>query len=220
MSPSMAPSPVIPEAKRLERVRERFGIPTLKEFHKRLTEGREYGVSYEAVRNYHYDRKAPADYLGQVAKVFGVRLRWLVLGEGPMTPEDAPTLEKGQQASSTLWDLFERCASPLVREHGAQLIIGAWVHALHQLISSFPEGPDGLTEADYAELGRVLMWMAEDTAFKLGFFSREHTSLVAFQTYFGGYFQTLALAMPDPRQGRSREEFLAQFKKEATDGTP
>jgi len=39
-------------------------------------------VSYEAVRNYHFNREAPAKYHAQVAKKFGVRLEWLITGEG------------------------------------------------------------------------------------------------------------------------------------------
>ena len=75
---------------RLEHVRELHGIETLKEFHERI--GGDDFKSYSAVRNYHHcdhdpkrERVAPADYLARVAKVFGVRLEWLITGERPVT---------------------------------------------------------------------------------------------------------------------------------------
>ena len=91
-----APKPVTAMARRLEAVRERFGVPSMRAFHARLAEGWEGDdvVSYEAVRNYHYDRAAPAAYLARVAAVFpGVRLLYLVAGEEPMLEEE----EQAQQ---------------------------------------------------------------------------------------------------------------------------
>ena len=92
------PEPINEMAKRLEAVRERFGVPSMRAFHAKLDDGwsKEDGrVSYEAVRNYHYDRDAPASYLARVAKVFeGVRLEYLVSGDGPMTKEEELTKEE------------------------------------------------------------------------------------------------------------------------------
>ena len=85
-APRPGPAPKTEMAQRLEHVRKMRGIPTLSEFHRKLIEPRDEGdafqVSYAAARNYHYDRDAPASYLVRVADVFGVRLRWLLTGEG------------------------------------------------------------------------------------------------------------------------------------------
>lgn len=82
--------PIHPVSTRLEQVREHFGVATVKDFWKELTQGRDYAVSYEAVRNYHFDREPPLDYLRQVHARFGVRLSWLVDGNGGMLEGAAP----------------------------------------------------------------------------------------------------------------------------------
>jgi hypothetical protein len=68
-------------------------MPSLRSFWQRLREGWDDGVSYEAVRGYHYDREPPAAYLARVAQVFGVRLEWLITGTGPQTNLDAALLD-------------------------------------------------------------------------------------------------------------------------------
>lgn len=78
--------PKRPISRRLEDVRTHFQVQSLRKFHRQLAESwpKHESVSYEAVRNYHYDRDAPASYLARVSSVFGVNLRWLVTGEGEM----------------------------------------------------------------------------------------------------------------------------------------
>ncbi len=73
---------------RLEQVREEKGFSTLKDFWRQLIEGDQYEVSYEAVRNYHFNRQPPVAYLARVADVFGYRLEWLIKGEEPRTVEE------------------------------------------------------------------------------------------------------------------------------------
>ena len=81
-----APPAEMPSAKRLEDVRAWAGVPSLRGFWQQLAENWMEGrVSYEAVRNYHYDREAPAAYLARVAKVFNVSLVWLITGDDHMT---------------------------------------------------------------------------------------------------------------------------------------
>lgn len=97
-----APKPVSQMARRLEAVRERFGVPSLRAFHARLVDGWEGPevVSYEAVRNYHYDRDAPVAYLARVAAVFpGVRLAYLVSGQEPMMEEEQQWAESREAAT-------------------------------------------------------------------------------------------------------------------------
>ncbi|CAN5872093.1 hypothetical protein BH11GEM2_BH11GEM2_06660 [soil metagenome] len=64
-----SPAPRTASAKALEYVRAHERIPSLRGFWETLG-GKASGVSYEAVRNYHYDRKAPMSYLLLVAKKF------------------------------------------------------------------------------------------------------------------------------------------------------
>ena len=86
-----APPPQTRTAVRLEEVRARVGIPSLRAFWTRLVEGQGVGagwddpVSYEAVRNYHHNREPTPSYLARVAEVFGFRLEWLVADWGEPT---------------------------------------------------------------------------------------------------------------------------------------
>ena len=93
-------------AQRLERVRERVGAANVRDFWKRLMDkaGSEYSVSYEAVRNYHSGREAPASYLVAVARAFGFNLMWLASGEGPATPGDAVVVQK--PLGDAVWEAF------------------------------------------------------------------------------------------------------------------
>lgn len=79
-------------AARLEDVRlSAPGQPDIKTFWRQVkrraeTLGRGRDVpTYAAARMYHIGREAPAPYLALVAETFGVRLWWLVTGEGPRT---------------------------------------------------------------------------------------------------------------------------------------
>ena len=81
--PNPPPKPGISE--RLERVRAHMGYQSKRAFWQRLCEGWDEAVSYEAVRNYHYDREPPPSYLARVVRVFPeVRLEWLVTGAWEM----------------------------------------------------------------------------------------------------------------------------------------
>lgn len=83
-----APPPQTGTAERLEKVRARVGIPSLRAFWARLKEDWDDPVSYEAVRNYHHNREPTPSYLARVAEVFGFRLEWLVADRGePTTAE-------------------------------------------------------------------------------------------------------------------------------------
>jgi hypothetical protein len=79
-----APQPIGAIARRLERVRTKEGFPTLRAFLSRLKEGWSgpaSAVSYEAVRNYHFDREPPVTYLARVNEVFPqYTLLWLATG--------------------------------------------------------------------------------------------------------------------------------------------
>ena len=48
-------------------------------------------VSYEAARNYHFDRDPPVSYLIRVSKIFNVSLEWLATEVGAF--ESGPEIE-------------------------------------------------------------------------------------------------------------------------------
>lgn len=70
---------------RLEHVRSRKGYKSRRAFWQALCDGWDDRVSYEAVRMYHWKREPPPSYLARVAEVFGVRIEWLITGEGRVT---------------------------------------------------------------------------------------------------------------------------------------
>lgn len=76
-------------ARRLEYVRQAVQCRTLRDFWRRLTQGGEYEISYEAIRNYHSDRDPPVEYLIRVSEVFGCSLEWLATGEKQPWPADS-----------------------------------------------------------------------------------------------------------------------------------
>jgi hypothetical protein len=84
--------------RRLEEVRKAAGFDSLHAFWQRLTSG-DYHVSYEALRNYHFNRQPTLEYLAQVARAFGYRLEWLVYGEEPkLTADWVETIRSGGRA--------------------------------------------------------------------------------------------------------------------------
>ena len=89
-------------ANRLEFIRSKVQCDTLRDFWRELTKG-DYRVSYEAVRNYHYDREPPVDYLVQVSSVFDVNLRWLATGDGQPWPEEPGIDKAAEEASGESW---------------------------------------------------------------------------------------------------------------------
>ena len=135
--------PENPENVRLERVRRERGYSdSLWNFWKELcshppgdlkaktdNDGN-YQISYEAVRNYHYNRHAPGHYYGQVARVFGVRLEWLISGDGGMTHDEDNALRAAEASGfeyqdgmfvDTAWSDEERRAAHLRRHiHSAK----------------------------------------------------------------------------------------------------
>lgn len=95
----------VPETKtasRLEFVRTKVQCTTLREFWRELTKA-DYDISYEAVRNYHYDREPPVDYLVQVSTTFDVNLTWLATGQGQPWPEEPGIDEAAEEAAGETW---------------------------------------------------------------------------------------------------------------------
>lgn len=95
-------APETDTAGRLEFVRSKVQCNTLRDFWRELTRG-EYEISYEAIRNYHYDREPPVDYLVQVSNVFDVNLRWLATGAGQPWPEEPGIDRAAEEAAGEAW---------------------------------------------------------------------------------------------------------------------
>lgn len=130
-------------AKRLEDVRTNVArIPSLRGFWQRVVEDWPEDllgppVSYEAVRNYHFDRDAPVSYLAQVARVFGVRLEWLAYGAGAMTEEDERLRAAEERAIQEAGNLVADAHAEIVEAFGpggerlergflASLVVRTW----------------------------------------------------------------------------------------------
>lgn len=108
-----------PISARLEKVRAHFDVESKRAFHRRLSDGWGDSVSYEAVRNYHYDREPPPSYLARVAEVFpDIRIEWLVAGKGEMT--ETAQARRRDPVSGWMDSLRERLPSLSVMATGAQ----------------------------------------------------------------------------------------------------
>lgn len=148
-------SPKRPIPSRLEDVRALFGIPSLKAFWAQLCEGwqEKEAVSYEAVRNYHYNRDAPASYLARVSEVFGVSLKWLVTGEGEVFPR--PQEEVFRQILSAYPELKQLTRGQ--QELVIDLVVELWYQA--------PDHPNPTESPE--EIDRQLLELAGDVTLLL-----------------------------------------------------
>lgn len=93
-----SPAPRHPISRRLEDIRKRAGIPSVKDFWKRLEEAGPEGesfVSYASARLYHYDRTPSIEYLLRVVRVFGASLWSLATGEDEQPPTGSASADPG-----------------------------------------------------------------------------------------------------------------------------
>lgn len=134
--------PRTPEAKRLEELRAAKEIRSLKTFWEGLggpispmgeggyalpvdEEGR-YKISYEAVRNYHYDRQPPNHYFIRVAEVYSALVPWLMYGQGGMFDKEETDEETSQPLARAASALSSRIEIPYLE---AQQTLDRWVRA-------------------------------------------------------------------------------------------
>lgn len=124
------PPPETPMAERLEQVRTTIArAPSLREFWRQVSDGWPEGVgepvSYEAVRNYHYNRDAPVSYLVAVSKVFGVPLSFLATGEHdePAVSSDWTADDVIADATWTALDALNNMVAVAVRA-GLHVVVG------------------------------------------------------------------------------------------------
>lgn len=86
-----------PIAKRLEQVRKRYGIRSIRAFWQKLVEEGGVDVTYAGARFYHTSREAPVSYLEGVTKAFPeVRMDWLTTGRGEMTEAEEEAARKSR----------------------------------------------------------------------------------------------------------------------------
>ncbi len=147
-------NPAIPEAKRLEYLRLNYldEMP-LAEFHRLLTQTDDYQISYAGIRNYHTTRKAPVDYYAQVSRVFGIRLEWLLFGEGEMTASIAEA--HGARTESEDWIGSLPQVAPTVWDPSDQVAQAAFLDCMRRLDLARPGGRP-LTPEENNNLARVI----------------------------------------------------------------
>ena len=111
--------------RRLQEARLSQGF-SQKDWHRGL-EGNGYKVSLSSVRNYEIgdealgstSRMPPADYIAQVAEVFGIRPEWLLYGREPMMEDpltDGGSDERSDEESDEESDALEQAESIFGKE--------------------------------------------------------------------------------------------------------
>ena len=197
-------NPTIPEAKRLEYIRlEYLNRMPLAEFHRLLTQTDEYRISYAGVRNYHTTRKAPVDYYARVSRVFGIRLEWLLFGEGEITGPlaDAQEARSGSkdwadslpQVASTVWDPKD------------QVTQAAFLDCMHRLDLARP-GTKPLTQNQRENLARVLDTLVAGTLWILRG-DREVPSI-----FLRSILLALGQGLAGPKKGSTYQGIMKRMK--------
>jgi hypothetical protein len=195
-----SPAPTDPICSRLEDVRKLAGVPTLRDFWKRLTAkkspaGPAYQVSYGSVVKYHFNREPPATYLARVSEVFGVSLVWLVTGEGAAT-QDLLAARQAQRAKGLRRRVEEAfheelaALGPEALEAIEAILWRLWRSARFANLQAFstPEAADKHMVAVARELARALKAPLET----LGLSLADLPSPLATENYLSGVALALA----------------------------
>ena len=173
-------------------MRRRTGERSLRAFWVRLVaeSGRpaDEQVSYEAVRNYHYDREPTVKYLKTVARVFGVPLEWLATGKGPQAVA-APAFPHVDKMPGIL-------ARAGLTEATRALFNEVW--RLYLLAA-----PEGYPLRAYPELGAGLdlLSLLELPLEMWGLRHRDTMNERELNTYYAAMLHALTLAIPEPASG-------------------
>lgn len=196
--------PTIPEAKRLEQVRLEYldGMP-LAEFHRLLTETDGYRVSYAGVRNYHTTRKAPVDYYAQVSRVFGIRLEWLLFGDGAMTQSaqaSSDTLSETQEFQQRLPEL-----APTAWDSHDPVTQAAFLDCIGRLDLARP-GARALSVKEREDLARVLDTLVAGTLWILRGDREVPPHFVR------SLLLSLSLGIPGPKRGSTFRGIMKRMK--------
>jgi hypothetical protein len=175
----------------------------LAEFHRLLTETSDYKVSYAGMRNYHTKRKAPVDYYAQVSRVFGVRLEWLLFGEGGMIP----TLPGNQKTPGESPDWIQSLPrlAPTVWDPSDQVNQAAFLDCLRRLDLARP-GTTPLTPKERENLVRVLDTLVAGTLWILRG-DKEVPRL-----FVRSILLALGHGLPGPKQGSTYRGIMKRMK--------
>jgi len=197
-------NPAIPEAKRLEHLRlHNLDRMPLAEFHRLLTQTDDYSVSYAGIRNYHTTRKAPVDYYAQVSRVFGIRLDWLLFGEGEMT-EPLADAQKVRSDSPEWIDSLPQVA-PTVWDPSDQVTQAAFIDCMRRLDLARP-GARPLTPKQRENLARVLDTLVAGTLWIL----RGDKEVP--RIFIRSILLALGQGLPGPKKGSSYEGLMKRMK--------
>ena len=196
--------PTIPEAKRLEHLRLNYldRMP-LTEFHRLLTRTDDYKVSYAGIRNYHTSRKAPVDYYAQVSRVFGVRLEWLLFGEGEMAVPLSDKEDSGTESED--WVESLPWVAPTVWDPTDQIAQAAFLDCLRRLDMARP-GSKPLTAAQKEKLARVLDTLVAGTLWILRG-DKEVPRLV-----IRSLLLALGQGLPGPKKGSTYQGIITRMR--------
>ena len=197
-------NPAIPEAKRLEYLRLNYldEMP-LAEFHRLLTQTDDYRVSYAGIRNYHSTRKAPVDYYAQVSRVFGIRLEWLLFGEGEMTAALAEAQGAGTESRDWIGSLPQ--VAPTVWDPSDQVAQAAFLDCMRRLDLARPGGRP-LTPEQKDNLARVLDTLVAGTLWIL------RGDREAPRPFVRSILLALGQGLPGPKMGSNYWGILKRMK--------
>jgi hypothetical protein len=178
------------------------GIP-LAEFHRLLTQTDDYRISYAGVRNYHTNRKAPVDYYAQVSQVFGVRLNWLLFGEGEMTDAEAEAKEAGLEPPE--WVAMLPKAAPTAWDSSDQVSRAAFLECMRRLDLARP-GSRPLSLEEREDLARVMDTLLAGTLWILR--GDKHVP----KDCVRGMLLALAQGLPGPKKGSNYRDIMKRMK--------
>jgi len=111
-----------------DRLREVRGARSRKELSVRL------GVHANTVANYENGRQPPIDYLSALAERYGIRLQWLVTGQGPMRLDDDPPTLFAEKLTYSISIAIDRCygdaqGSPSLEDR-ARVLRAVWKYVI------------------------------------------------------------------------------------------
>jgi hypothetical protein len=160
-------------------------------------------VSYAGMRNYHATRKAPVDYYAQVSRVFGVRLEWLLFGEGEMIP----TPQGSQETSGAPPDWIQSLprVAPTVWDQSDQVNQAAFLDCLRRLDLARP-GTNPLSSKERENLARVLDTLVAGTLWIL----RGDKEVP--RMFVRSILLAIGQGLPGPKQGSTYRGIMKRMK--------
>jgi hypothetical protein len=162
-------------------------------------------VSYAGVRNYHTTRRAPVTYYAQVSRVFGIRLEWLLFGEGEVTE----ALERAKKSTMEHQAWMERLpeVAPTVWDRSDQVSQAAFLDCMRKLDLARP-GNKPLSDDERERLARVMDTLVAGTLWIL----RGDREVP--RTYVREILLALGNGLAGPKKGSTYRDILKRMKME------